>query len=98
MSVRTDRVNLLININNNAAQSQLNDLRKRAADLRFEMDGLTKGTAEYAAKAKELQQVNAQMTALKQQIGLTVVNCFQSFELTWSLTTEMFYIICHKKL
>lgn len=71
MSVRTDTVNLNININGNQAQADLNNLRKRAADIKFEMEGLKKGTAEYVAKAKELKEVNAQMSELKKTIGIT---------------------------
>lgn len=73
MSVRTDVVNLNINVNGNKAQNELNNLRKRAADLSFEMKGLKKGTDEYITKGKELEQVNAQMTSLKKQIGLTAL-------------------------
>lgn len=73
MSVRTDTVNLNINVNGNKAQNELNNLRKSAKDINFEMQGLKKGTAEYIAKAKELSQVNAQMTALKKEIGITAL-------------------------
>lgn len=74
MSVRTDTVNLIVNINGNEAQNNLNKLRKRASELTFEMQGLKKGTAEYIAKSKELQDVNSQMGELKKQIGLTSLN------------------------
>ena len=47
MSVRTDQVNLIININGDNAKKQLNDQRKIAADLRAELAGLKKGSAEY---------------------------------------------------
>jgi len=72
MSVRTDTVNLIINVNGNAAQNQLNELRKRAADLTFEMkNNLKKGTEEYIAAAAELKDVKTDMAAIKQQIGIT---------------------------
>lgn len=83
MSVRTDVINLSINVQGNAAQNQLNDLRKKAADLRFEMQGLTKGSAEYAAKAKELQNVTSEIDKLKKSIGLTSLT---QKELTQELT------------
>jgi len=73
MSVRTDTVNLNINVNGNKAQNELNTLRKNAKDIAFEMAGLKKGTAEYIAKAKELSQVNAQMASLKKEIGITAL-------------------------
>ena len=73
MSVRTDTVNLNININGNNAQNNLNNLRKKAADIKFEMQGLTKGTKEYIAANEKLKQVNTDMANLKKQIGLTAL-------------------------
>jgi TP901 family phage tail tape measure protein len=83
MSVRTDVINLNVNINGNKAQNDLNNLRKKAADISFEMKGLVKGTAEYIAKAKELSQVSSNMDALKKQIGIAALN---QKELTAELT------------
>ncbi len=74
MSVRTDVVNLNLNINSNKAQNELNNLRKKAADIKFEMQGLKKGTAEYIAKAKEFSQVTNEMSLLKKQIGVTALS------------------------
>lgn len=71
MSVRTDVVNLNININGNEAQNKLNELRKKAADVSAELKTLRKGTQEFANKSAELQKVNAEMTDLRKQIGLT---------------------------
>ena len=71
MSVRTDVINLNVNVNGNAAQNQLNELRKKAADVKLELSNLKKGTQEYIDKSKELSQVNQQMVDLKKQIGLT---------------------------
>lgn len=71
MSVRTDQVNLNININNNAAQAQLNELRQRSIQLTAEMKLLKKGTQEYIDKAKEMASVRNEMDKLKKQIGIT---------------------------
>ena len=71
MSVRTDVVNLQVNIKGNQAQKELGDLKKKAADIKFEMQNLKKGTDEYKAKAKELSQVTGAMDELKKKIGLT---------------------------
>lgn len=71
MSVRTDVVNLNVNINGDKAKDELNQLRKRFSDLSSEMKGLTKNTAEYKAAASELSSVSARMTELRNQIGLT---------------------------
>ena len=75
MSVRTDTVNLVVNVNGNAAQNQLNELRKRAADLTFEMkNNLKKGTDEYIVSAGELKKVTAEMSDLKKNIGLAALS------------------------
>jgi len=71
MSVRTDVINLNVNVNGNQAQNQLNDLKKKAADVKFEMEGLKKGTQAYTDKKNELAQVTTEMANLKKQIGLT---------------------------
>lgn len=74
MSVRTDVINLNVNINGDKAKDQLNQLRKRSAELSAEMKGLKKNTDEYRAKASELQQVQARMASLRSQIGLTALS------------------------
>ncbi|HYC27601.1 MAG TPA: hypothetical protein VEB42_02280, partial [Chitinophagaceae bacterium] len=74
MSVRTDQINLNVNVNGNKAQNELNNLRKRAADVKLEMEGLGKRTAEYAAKKKELAEITASMGKLKQEIGLSALS------------------------
>lgn len=71
MSVRTDIVNLIVNVNGNKAKSELNDLQKKASDTKLEMKGLTKGTDEFLKKEAELKQITGRMTELKKQIGLT---------------------------
>jgi TP901 family phage tail tape measure protein len=73
MSVRTDTVNLNVNVNGNKAQNDLNNLRKKAADVKFEMEGLKKGTAEYIAKKKELAGITDEMNKLKKAIGITAL-------------------------
>ena len=74
MSVRTDVVNLQININGNAAQNNLNELRKKAASITSEMSGLKKGTQEYIDKAKALKSVTTEMDSLKKSIGITALS------------------------
>jgi TP901 family phage tail tape measure protein len=74
MSVRTDVINLNVNINGNKAQNDLNDLRKKAADVKLEMQSLKKGTEEYIAKKKELAGITQEMAALKKQIGITALS------------------------
>ena len=74
MSVRTDVVNLIVQVGGDKAQSELNQLRKKAADLNAEMKGLHKNTTEYKNKAVELKAVDTQMAALRKQIGLTALS------------------------
>jgi TP901 family phage tail tape measure protein len=74
MSVRTDVINLQVNINGNDAQNNLNELRKKAKDIAFEMEGLKKGTQAYIDKKKELSGVTAEMDNLKKQIGITALS------------------------
>ena len=71
MSVRTDVINLNVNVNGNAAQNQLNELKKRASDIKIELQGMKKGTADYISKSAELEKVNAEMDKLKKEIGIT---------------------------
>ena len=74
MSVRTDTVNLIVNVNGNNAQNNLNELRKKASDITSEMQGLKRGTQAYIDKAKELKQVTGEMDILKKQIGITALS------------------------
>lgn len=75
MSLVEDKVNLIVNINGSAAQNNLNELRKRAADLTYEMKtNLKKGTQEYIDKAAELKKVKSQMDEVKKSIGLAALS------------------------
>lgn len=73
MSVRTDTVNLYVNVGGDKAKDELNQLRKKSADVAAELKGMKKGTAEYIAKSNELKQVTDQMTKLRKSIGLTAM-------------------------
>ncbi len=73
MSVRTDTINLNVNVNGNVAQNQLNDLRKKAGDVTAEMSKLKKGTQEYADKKVELAKITGEMDTLRKQIGITAL-------------------------
>lgn len=74
MSVRTDRLNLILSVNGNEAMNRLNELRKNAADISLSMKGMTKNTDEYIAANNKLEEVNKQMLELKQTIGLTALS------------------------
>ncbi len=71
MSVRTDVINLNVTVNGDNARNQLNDLRKKAADVKNEMANLKKGTAEYIAKKQELAGLTQEiknLTALRNSV------------------------------
>lgn len=74
MSVLADVINLRINVNGSQSQNELNELRKKAKDLTTDMQGLKKGTQEYADKAKALKGVNSEMDSLKKTIGVTALS------------------------
>ncbi|MBK8146289.1 MAG: phage tail tape measure protein [Bacteroidetes bacterium] len=74
MSTRTDIVNLIVNVNGDKGKQQLNDLRKKAADLAFEMKSLAKNTQEYRDKSAELKKVEDQMANMRKQMGLTALS------------------------
>lgn len=71
MSVRQDKIVLSVDIKGNTAQAQLNELRKKASDLTFELKGMTKGTAEWVAKSAEISKVDSEITEVRKQLGLT---------------------------
>lgn len=71
MSLRTDIINLFINVKGDNARNELNELQKRASKVKSEMSLLGKETAEYAAKSKELSEIKTKMDSLRTTIGLT---------------------------
>lgn len=56
MSVRTDVVNLIVNVGGDAAQEELNDLRKKAADLSQEMKTLHKKHQRIQSKSSRIKR------------------------------------------
>lgn len=86
MSVRTDVVNLLVNVNGDKSKKELNDLQKKAAELSSELKTMKKNTDEYKKASDELSTVKARMTELKTEIGITALN---QRELTQELRSLM---------
>lgn len=78
MSVRTDVVNLNVNINGDKAKNELNQLRKRSAELKVEMSEQNRKTVEgrekWAALNTEYKATTARMAELRGQIGLTALS------------------------
>lgn len=71
MSVRTDRVNLVVTINGDEAQKQYTELESKATRLRAELRGLTKDSKDYARTAGELKAVEQEMDAIRGKTDVT---------------------------
>jgi len=71
MSLKEDRVNLVITINGDQGRKELNELDKSAYQLRDKLKDLKKGTKEYAETQAELKKVEERMQELRNKIGLT---------------------------
>ncbi len=71
MSLKIDRVQLDIVINNDQARVQLRKLEEEARQLTREMGKLDKTSQEYADKSKKLVGIKTQMDSIYQSIGVT---------------------------
>ena len=74
MSVRTDKVNLIVTVGANQAKNELNELRRNSAEINHQLKGMKKGTEEYKAASLRLSEVNSKIKDLKNEIGLTALN------------------------
>ncbi len=74
MSLRTDLVNLIVNIKGDNAKNELNQLQKEANRLGNELKNLKKGTKEYTDTSKQLSDVKGKMGELTKQIGITAMS------------------------
>lgn len=74
MSVKTDIVNLRVIVNGNAAKKELAALDQEYVKIKNSMKGLKKGTDEYVAANKRLQEITDRMAGIKKEIGLTALN------------------------
>ncbi len=70
MSLKEDKVNLIVTINGDQARRELTQLDQRSFDLRDKMKGLKKDTEEYAKASKELSEVKNRMDSLRGSIGI----------------------------
>lgn len=70
MSVRTDKVELIISVNGNDAQNKLNDLRKKASDLKLAILRMTEGTEEFIKANADLTSVKAEMDKVTKSLDL----------------------------
>lgn len=70
MSVKEDKVNLIVTINGDKARKELNNLDAESKKIRESMKGLKKDSEEYIAKSAELKKVEDSMKAIRAEIGL----------------------------
>jgi len=71
MSLKIDRVQLEIVINNDQARKSLRALDDEARLLTKEMRKLKEGTEEYAQKSARLKAIKVQQDAIYASIGIT---------------------------
>jgi TP901 family phage tail tape measure protein len=71
MSLKIDRLQLEIIINNDQARKSLRSLEDEARKINKEMKGLTEGTQEWIQKSERLKYIKQQMDSIYEKIGLT---------------------------
>jgi len=69
MSVKEDKINLVVTINADKARKELFALDTEARKLKEDMRGLSKESTEYVDKSKRLSEVKARMAELRSEIG-----------------------------
>lgn len=74
MSVRTDYINLNVNVNGDAAKNELNQLKKRSAELNAELKTLHGNSKRAKEIKKEIEGIDTKMAGLRKQIGLTALS------------------------
>ncbi|NME67198.1 sbcc family protein [Flammeovirga aprica] len=68
-----ENIQVQVEINGNKALSTLADLDAEAKELRGQLKGMAKGTDEYIAKTKELDEIKDKQEKLRKEIGLTAL-------------------------
>ena len=71
MSLKIDRLQLEIIINNDQARKSLRALDDEARQINKELKGLTEGTQEWVNKSERLKVIKTQMDSIYDKIGLT---------------------------
>lgn len=71
MSLKIDRLQLEIVINNDQARKQLRFLEDEARQINKELKGLKEGTQEWIQKSDRLKSIKQQMDGIYEKIGLT---------------------------
>lgn len=92
MSVRTDYLNLVVNVNGNAAKKDYYDLKARAAELHKELQSINKVNQTYIDKSNELTEVGKKIKSVTDQAA----KLKEQMEKTTKYTAE--YINKNKEL
>ncbi len=71
MSLKIDRLQLEIIINNDQSRKQLRELNDEALKLQKSMKGMAQGSDEYVTASKRLSSVKDQMDGIYHKIGIT---------------------------
>ena len=71
MSLKIDRLQLEIVINNDQARKSLRNLEDEARQLNKDIKGLTEGTKEWVTASDRLKSIKVQMDGILEKIGLT---------------------------
>ncbi len=88
-SVRTDKVQLELNIAAEQARTELDNLSRKQQILIEEQKQMRKGTEEYIKSNKELKEVNSKIADLRKDLGLTGMSLNQLEKLTKELNREL---------
>ncbi|MDO7885380.1 phage tail tape measure protein [Hymenobacter cheonanensis] len=87
--VRQDNVQIKLEIDGSQSKTELDNLTRRAQLLQTGLKEMKRGTDEYIAANKELREVNARMTELRTEIGLTGLTMNQLGKLSSQLNREI---------
>lgn len=71
MSLKVDRVQLDIIINNDPTRKQMQSLDNELRTLQKDIKKLAEGTEEWTAKSNRIKEIKSQMDGLKKSIGIT---------------------------
>ncbi len=74
MSLKIDRLQLEIVINNDSARKSLRALNDEAIGIQKSMKGMVEGTDEWIQSTKRLSSIKTQMDTIQDSIGITVMS------------------------
>ncbi|GAB2954861.1 hypothetical protein GCM10027048_20520 [Hymenobacter coalescens] len=88
-SVRTDNVQIKLDIDGSQSKTELDNLTRKAQLLKEDMKGLKKSSQEYIDANKQLADVNGRIEELRQELGLSALSYNQLNTLTRQLNREL---------